>query len=273
MQLARKRIIEDTPTARIRSAPQGYVEIIGHGSLLDGPPILSPLTGRICTWYRYRIEEHQRSGKKSAWVTVESGESDALFLLNDGTGVCLIDPEGAHVTPAVRERWYGPNRDSRPQTTGNRWLGRFRFIEERMHPGDPLYALGLFKTTGGTADQAQINEDLRELVREWKRDSAALLTRFDGNRDGQIDVAEFEQVREAALKEVLARHAEYAAAPPLNIMSQTHDRQHPYLLSAFPEFDLLRRYHRLATMWFAAFLATGAIPAWLVGLRLAAGGQ
>lgn len=32
-----------------------------------------------------------------------------------------------------------------------------------MHPGDSLHALGLFKTTGGTADQTQINEDRRDL--------------------------------------------------------------------------------------------------------------
>ena len=37
------RLIEDTPTAKIRSAPQGYVELEGTGKLMDGPPIIAKL--------------------------------------------------------------------------------------------------------------------------------------------------------------------------------------------------------------------------------------
>ena len=33
--LKRKRIIEDTPTALVRSAPQGYVELQGQAELLQ----------------------------------------------------------------------------------------------------------------------------------------------------------------------------------------------------------------------------------------------
>ena len=42
--LHRKRIIEDTPTSKIRSAAQGYVELIGYGQLMEGQPIVAPLT-------------------------------------------------------------------------------------------------------------------------------------------------------------------------------------------------------------------------------------
>ena len=31
--LSRKRVIENTPTAKIRSAPQGYLELQGHADL------------------------------------------------------------------------------------------------------------------------------------------------------------------------------------------------------------------------------------------------
>src|SRR4030067_2822595 len=57
------RLIEDTPTAKIRSAPQGYVELEGLGKLMDGPPIIARLTGLPCVWDRYTIEEYVATGK------------------------------------------------------------------------------------------------------------------------------------------------------------------------------------------------------------------
>jgi len=35
----RARIIEDTPTSKIRSAAQGYVELAGRGELMEGEPV------------------------------------------------------------------------------------------------------------------------------------------------------------------------------------------------------------------------------------------
>ena len=77
--LHRKRIIEDTPTSKIRSAAQGYIELIGHGQLMEGQPIIAPLTGTICTWYKYSVDEHRQSGKNSKWVTIRT------YVYLDGT--------------------------------------------------------------------------------------------------------------------------------------------------------------------------------------------
>ena len=40
--LRRARIIEDTPTANIHSAHQGYVEIVGTAQQMDGEPTNAP---------------------------------------------------------------------------------------------------------------------------------------------------------------------------------------------------------------------------------------
>lgn len=40
----RRRAITDTPTSRIASAAQGYVELSGQGRALDDPPLYAPLT-------------------------------------------------------------------------------------------------------------------------------------------------------------------------------------------------------------------------------------
>lgn len=69
--------LADTPIARIRPAPQGYVELYGRARLLPGPPILAPLSSLPCAWYRYQIEERSSGGR---WWLVESGDSDNLSL-------------------------------------------------------------------------------------------------------------------------------------------------------------------------------------------------
>jgi len=78
--LFRLRLIEDTPTSLIRSAAQGYVELQGRGELLPGPPIVAPLTGLPCVWYRFKVEERvadydSRGGTNSRWRTINSGIS------------------------------------------------------------------------------------------------------------------------------------------------------------------------------------------------------
>src|SRR5690606_16652826 len=95
-QLRRARLIEDTPTSRIRSAPQGYVELTGFAREVAAAdtPLRGPLTGKPCVWFRYRIERYQR-GKRSGWHPVESGASAQWFELDDGSGRCWIDPAGA----------------------------------------------------------------------------------------------------------------------------------------------------------------------------------
>ncbi|MGD8558591.1 MAG: hypothetical protein PVH04_02930, partial [Gammaproteobacteria bacterium] len=95
----RARIIEDTPTSKIRSAAQGYVELVGHGNTIDGPEIVAPLSKTPCTWYRYKVEKLDDKHDR----TIDSGCSEDLFMLVGETGTCVIDPEGAEVTPTVRK--------------------------------------------------------------------------------------------------------------------------------------------------------------------------
>ncbi|MEQ1815560.1 MAG: E3 ubiquitin--protein ligase, partial [Nitrosomonas sp.] len=53
----RLRIIEDTPTAKLRSAHQGYIELEGKGQFVDDQPIYAPLSNHPCLWYRSLIEQ------------------------------------------------------------------------------------------------------------------------------------------------------------------------------------------------------------------------
>ena len=64
----RSRAVADTPTSRVASAPQGYVELCGRRGCIPGTSVIAPLTAPPCVWYRYRIEE--KSGKN--WSAVRA---------------------------------------------------------------------------------------------------------------------------------------------------------------------------------------------------------
>jgi hypothetical protein len=283
--LGRKRVMEDIPTSKIRSAAQGYVELDGIGHFMDGPPIISPVSQSHCLWYDFRIEEYVKSGDKGSWRTLRKGCSDELFELVDDTGKCVIDPDGAKVTPSQSAVWYGrsphtsrpPRHDSRLGTLLWRGTsvmlprreGTYRYTEKLLAKGEPVYAIGLFNTVGGVGGDYDLDTDVRELTREWKQDTQTLLARFDSNKDGKIDMEEWETAREAARKEVMKKHAEHRALPPIHVMGDTHDRRRPYLLSAYPQSALINRYHWYAVSLLGTFVLLGIFLAWMLSIRFA----
>ncbi len=273
--LMRARIIEDTPTSKIRSAAQGYVELIGTGKLMDGPPIIGPLTGRHCTWYDYKIERQEtyyvKGHRRTRWKTVESGTSQELFLVEDETGPCIIDPEGAEVTSSHSDTWYGNSRrPSGPPSAGGGLLsiGDYRYSERRLHGGEPLYAIGHFKTVG-TDYQGDLREDVGALLRHWKKHPQDYLKRFDADKDGKIDVQEWEQVRKAAEQEALLKRAERTVTPVANVLSKGKDRRRPFLLSATPQHALARKYRFIAGGALTGFVLSGGAATWLLLVRFA----
>lgn len=264
---SKARHLLDTPTSKIRSAAQGYVELSGMlGDLADHPVMLSPLTSKPCLWWRYRVEEHLASDKRRSWRVLEQGSSDRLLRLIDGTGECLIDPEGAEVLPARREVWSGPTyrlkgtrRTSLNETLGS---GHYRYIEERLHAGEPLYAIGEFRTCAGGRAGLDINTALGEVVREWKGDYTGLLRRFDNNRDGRLDEVEWGRVRLAAGLEAEQRHR-LASARPAEHRLRRPSEALPFVLSSHGQEVLARRY-RWQAFSGAVFCVAGA---WLLATQ------
>src|SRR5580658_678702 len=105
-RLRRDRFMTDTPLCRVRSAPQGYVRIEGLAEPPPGEDLRSPLTGRACVWWDFRVEYREQSERGNRqWRTVEKATSVAPFVLTDGDGECLIGPVGAEVTATINDRW------------------------------------------------------------------------------------------------------------------------------------------------------------------------
>ena len=277
--LARARIIEDTPTSRIRSAPQGYVELNGQAMAMKGEPILSPLTLTPCCWFRYKVERRHDKG----WRTVRSGKSDGLFLLKDSTGECIIDPENAEVTPKEKNVWFGSSASptSRPDpsntnfhgmngviglTANIRSGGDYRYTEETIYPGDQLDAIGLFKSLGEVDHRAMRDDLIKARLSAWKADHTTLLSRFDRDGDGKIDMTEWEVARRAAKREV-TREQIKEGQQQLHTLSATSSRRRPFLISAREEFNLVRRYRYQAFGSVAAFFLCGGGAVWMFAIR------
>jgi len=267
--LAHKRLIEDTPTALLRSAAQGSIEIAGIARLFDGERITAPLTGRECCWYRYSIERRQRDGKgRTRWTQVEKGVSPHLFMLDDGTGTCAVDPDGADVIPSIRNAWRGNSRIPPRLTARPGWFMRlhgheYRYTEELLEIGKPLYALGFLLTHGGAATPADISAETAARLRALKSDRAALLQRYDTDGDGEIDTREWEAARRDAEAETRAAHAD-TASPTLavDLLARPADRGQPFLLSAETESHLRRRHAAASLAWLtlgAGLAVTGAL--------------
>ncbi|MFI4936882.1 MAG: GIDE domain-containing protein [Candidatus Berkiellales bacterium] len=145
--LLKARIVEDTATAKIRSAAQGYTELRGIQHPLSGQPLIASLTKRPCTWYAYTIEHYY----SERWTLLEQRQSDQPFELHDDTGVCIIDPKGAQITTPCEDSWFGFARfpKGKPRTLIGRLigsLGRYRYREWRMEEGMSLSAVGNFRT-------------------------------------------------------------------------------------------------------------------------------
>lgn len=266
----RARLIADTPTARVRSAPQGYVELIGRGRLLPGPPVLAPLTGLTCTWFHYRIERRQGSGRDRGWKVVEQGTSDALFRLQDDSGECIIDPEGAQVICVHTDRWHGsgPRPVGGPRTGGVLpGMGSYRYTERRLHPDEDLYAIGYFRTRSHD-DGVDLASEVAGTLRAWKQD-AERMAQLDTDGDGRISEAEWQAARQAAENKALVHRAERASLPVVHLMSRGPAARRPFILSALPEHLLISRHRRHALLGLAAFLGPGTFGVWLLLARFA----
>jgi hypothetical protein len=221
--LRRLRVVRDTPTSRIASAAQGYVELTGRGKSLPEKPVLSKLTFLPCLWYRYQIE--QKTGKNE-WRTEESGESDEPFMLEDSSGRCIVDPSGAEILTQHKETWTKFD---------------YRYTEWLLLQQDNIYALGQFRTFGGSSVETDANEEMKNVLAEWKQNMPELHKRFDLNGDGELDMQEWMLARKAARREAEKRMDALRAEPDVNYLLQPKDGR-LFLVSNLPQEKLERRY-------------------------------
>jgi hypothetical protein len=266
------RLVEDTAPSRIRSAAQGYVELTGRGLTMPKAETKAPLTGLPCTWWRYKIEERRSSGRSRGWSVVDSGISEAPFILDDGTGQCVIDPRGAEVFPKTRTVWYGGSEWPLVHIPdGEGFLGklvdalipggRYRYTEYRLQSHETVCALGAYQSLGGVSVESP-ERAVAELLREWKLDQKSLLERFDSNHDGVLQSEEWDRARAAARQQVVDQMLPSSTPGPSVLSKPTDGRA--FLLSASDGRSLASRLRRKAILGTAAGFGSGIAMVWIL---------
>lgn len=94
-----KRVIEDTPTAKVRSMAVGRTELEGIAEP-DGGTIEAPFTDEECLHIDWEVEEWRKDPDDDDydWATVAKGARSVPFYLDDGTGRVLVRADGGEPT-------------------------------------------------------------------------------------------------------------------------------------------------------------------------------
>ena len=154
----RKRLIEDTPTSKVKGVFIGLNEVKGTVELRY--PLQSYLNESPCCWYKYSIEEHYtrtrtvtdskgntRTETYSGWETVDSGTDRASFNLMDETGKVHVLPNQAEMEgeKVFSQRcsisdplYYGKG----PTISVSGSNHRRKFTESAIVENDDIYLLG-----------------------------------------------------------------------------------------------------------------------------------
>ncbi|MBO0612185.1 MAG: hypothetical protein RL122_1230 [Pseudomonadota bacterium] len=209
----RYRLIVDTPTSRLSSGAQGYVELQGKAALPDGESCRGLPHLPVTVWLPGYIDA-------------------APFVLDDGKGQCLLYPAHAEIV-------------TRPADTHFSWL-------KAIYPGQTLYVLGELYTQRGDNLPLERRERVAAVLAEWKRDRHQLLHNFDADGNGQIDAEEWQTVRQAAEQWVNDDIREQQRAPGTHLMDGARTGQ-LFLITNILPATLAARYRWAAwlhlTVW------------------------
>jgi len=142
----RRRLMQDTPTARIRSMAMGFVEI--NGRVSSRSTITAPFSGHECVYWQ--VDVSVPSQKNSSWTVVHRNASGQPFYLEDDTGVALVYPAGSECTlphgveevvqpyNALPDCYASYLKEHKPMLR----MGALRFRERVLEEGRNLYVLG-----------------------------------------------------------------------------------------------------------------------------------
>ncbi|PSP64846.1 hypothetical protein BRC76_00925 [Halobacteriales archaeon QH_8_67_36] len=157
-------VLRDDPRpVRDLHGHRGPVEITGRAVAGDGGTVEAPFTGSRCLAYTYEVDELRGNGKHESWETLDTGMDGVDFVVDDGTGRVVVDPDGADIhleshsvtvppnaeLPDRLARYVAATDGVDPQDgvidlkltrleVGNRQ----RFTERRLDVGETVYVYG-----------------------------------------------------------------------------------------------------------------------------------
>jgi E3 ubiquitin ligase len=142
------RLIENTPTARIRSMAMGLVEVRGRPQVRSA--LTAPFSGHPCAYWEVDISTR---GKNNSYTVIHRNSSGNPFFLIDETGSALVYPQGAQcrIRYGTEEECFGlqppsPYAEYLHQhnsfLTATARLSTLRFRERTIEDGMELFVMG-----------------------------------------------------------------------------------------------------------------------------------
>lgn len=184
-----KRMVENTPTSRVRSLAMGMVELEGRTRQYYNLKTTHSRTR--CIYYRCRYYRLHRTsdGMQRRKLMRETDSGRLPFYLEDDTGHILVRPEGALLLISkYRQEFYGAESMWLPAELQSTMT---RIYEDLIAEGANVYILGHARPERvGPAITDRIVDRLRLLKRDRER-----LMEYDTNGDGQIDGPEWDAAR------------------------------------------------------------------------------
>ncbi len=240
--LPRINWIAATPTSPIRSLALGLVEVSGIAKI-GKPGLFSPATGQECCLSKYKVQElrrrYTRYGTTTKWVTIDSGFLYAPFFLSDEEdNKILVNPKGAKLDLKC-EIYYPGYPSNISDSDGIDPVGSVRYLEWAIYPNTLLYVLGEVKKNPKFADiRAEIFGRLAVI-----RGDEEKLGSYDKNKDGQVDIVEWDQAVREVEKEVTEETLKKAStASPLDtLVIEKPSLKRPFILSNRSEKEVLNR--------------------------------
>jgi len=249
------RLIKDTPTSKIRSAAQGFVELEGIAAQ-SNTVSPSPLTQRPCIWFEYRIERRTDSGKNQSWRTISSNRHPGPIVVDDTTGICFVRLGNARVYGGLKNTWYGassfPSSLSVDRRESFLQMGNYRYTETIIAPGSPIYAMGHFSTRH-PVESFQHDQVVKQTISKWKQQYDKLLERFDRNNDGELDEKEWKLVRMAANLEAEDHYAEQLEKSAVHTLDKKSGL--PMIVATEDQRHLGRKFRIYSFLFVAIFAA------------------
>jgi hypothetical protein len=151
-ELILKRIIQNTPTSKIRAIAMGLVEV--KGKAVCRKELTSPLSNKKCVYFDWKIERYVSSKNGGHWSTVALGSSSDPFYIKDDTAQAIVFPNGAKLklrtdmqikcySNELKPSWK-QFFDSQKISHRSGFFGgsKFRITEIYIEPEDNLYILG-----------------------------------------------------------------------------------------------------------------------------------
>lgn len=203
------RLISNIPTSNISSASQGYVEI--QGTIKSAPEaLLTSPSGTKCAWYS--VKHYEADGDNRSYLAelldidwlfglFKSREGYALIgehtsknpiQIEDNTGACWVLPEDARV-------FTKHTKISHPNSL-------YRFEEQLLYPDTKIYVIGDFSSESKPLPKMDAQQETMALIETWQQDEASFKQKFDANKDGHIDLKEWESARKQAQHQVKTNH-------------------------------------------------------------------